>query len=336
MRVLLPFLLVGCATAGREMPFVGDDEPTPDADPNKPSELCPNACNDNDACTTDTCEATGCKHEGPHGMQMFAFTGSLQTWVVPTCVTKVRITAAGAQGGPAQTTVGGMGATMEGDFTVAPAESVSILVGGQGLAYNPNPPVQVYAQRGGTGGGGTFVVKGTTLMVIAGGGGGASGRDTVGTAPGGPGQTSTTGQTGGASTTAAATAGGINGGGGTTPSNPNGFHCGTGGGGYSGNGVGASNGDSSYGTPNQPGIAFVSGGAGGAAGSVGRAGGFGGGGAAGATGGGGGGYSGGGAGPLSPAAGAHGGGGGGSINSGTNPTNTAGNNPGNGSVKIVW
>jgi hypothetical protein len=335
MRAVSLFvLLLGCAEASIDGPSSGDDtQPQPDADPSKPSELCPNACDDNDTCTTDTCEATGCKHERTQsGMQMFAFTGSMQMFAVPMCVVSIRVTAAGAQGGNAQVTTGGMGATLAGDFTVAPNESIAILVGGQGAPFNPNPPTSIYAQRGGTGGGGTFVVKGTTILVIAGGGGGASGNNGIGNGNGGPGQVTAAAQPGGPPDNYA---GGVNGGGGTTTSNPNGFHGGTGGGGYSGNGIGVTNGNTSnFGSPNAPGTAFLAGGAGGVGGSAGRNGGYGGAGAAGATGGGGGGYSGGGAGPLSPTA--HAGGGGGSLNNGANPVDTAGSNPGHGYVTIEW
>ncbi len=290
-----------------------------------------NTCDDMNTCTTDTCDmTTGCKHDLPHGSMMFTAVGSIVPFTVPTCVTSLHIIAAGAQGGNAETTAGGMGATMEGDFTVVPGTVLNILVGLKGMDYNPNPPVSIYGQRGGTGGGGTFVVAGTTVLVVAGGGGGASGISGTGVAPGGPGQTTTAGQSspGGGS-------GGTNGGGGGTISNSGGFHVGTGGGGYSGNGIGASDGDTSrFGTANQPGVAYINGGAGGVGGSQGRSGGFGGGGAAGASGGGGGGYSGGGAGSLTGTTLA--GGGGGSINNGTNPVNTSGNHAGDGQVTITW
>ncbi|MBV8762841.1 MAG: hypothetical protein JO257_36490, partial [Deltaproteobacteria bacterium] len=246
-----------------------------------------NTCDDSNACTVDSCDMVmGCKHDLPHGTMTFNATGAMQTFSVPTCVTSLHIVASGAQGGNAEGGAGGLGATATGDFTVTPGQAVSILVGGRGVDYNANPPTSIYAQRGGTGGGGTFVVAGTTILEIAGGGGGASGRSGVGVGNGGPGQTTTAGQT----PPGTAGAGGANGGGGGTISNANGFHVGTGGGGYSGNGIGASDGSvSSYGTANEPGTAFVNGGAGGVGGSVGRSGGFGGGGAAGATGGGGGG-----------------------------------------------
>lgn len=290
-----------------------------------------NTCDDMNACTTDTCDmTTGCKHDLPHGSMMFAATGSIVPFTVPTCVTSLHVLAAGAQGGNAETTTGGFGATMEGDFTVTSGTVISILVGAKGTDYNPNVPTYPKSQRGGTGGGGTFVVAGSTVLVVAGGGGGASGASGEGVANGGPGQTTTAGQSSPGGGT-----GGTNGGGGGTFSNAGGYQPGTGGGGYSGNGVGASVGDTSrFGTANQPGIAFVNGGAGGVGGSQGRNGGFGGGGAAGGTGGGGGGYSGGGAGSFSGTTVA--GGGGGSINNGANPVNTGGNHAGDGQVVITW
>ncbi|HSN26161.1 MAG TPA: hypothetical protein VLT45_07740, partial [Kofleriaceae bacterium] len=315
----------------------------PDAAPDAAPLCTQNDCDDQNMCTIDTCVPstgcmhatntcdmmTGCKHDLPHGSMVFMAVGSIVPFTVPTCVTSLHVVAAGAQGGNAQTTTGGMGETMEGDFAVVPGTVLDVLVGLKGTDYNPNPAVSQYAQRGGTGGGGTFVVAGTTVLVVAGGGGGASGLNGVGVAPGGPGQTTVAGQSSPGGGT-----GGTNGGGGGTISNAGGFQVGTGGGGYSGNGIGASDGDSSYGTPNQPGTAYINGGAGGVGGSQGRNGGFGGGGAAGATGGGGGGYSGGGAGSLTGTTLA--GGGGGSINNGTNPVNTSGNHAGDGQVTITW
>jgi hypothetical protein len=295
------------------------------------------SCDDHDACTTDGCDpASGCTHApvGGHGMQTLDFTGGMQAFVVPTCVTLLHVTAAGAQGGTSTAAVGGLGATLSGDFIVVPGDMLNVLVGGQGLAAT-----DTRAQRGGAGGGGSFVLIGANILVIAGGGGGAHGGD-FGQAPGGPGQTATAGQIGGAPTPTNQEGnkpGGTNGGGGTSMINATGYQGGTGGGGYSGDGVGVTQGDAQFGTPNNPGKAYVNGGAGGIGGSAGRSGGYGGGGAAGFTGGGGGGYSGGGAGAsISTGTQDHSGGGGGSINNGTNQNNAAGNRAGNGQVVITW
>jgi hypothetical protein len=263
----------------------------------------------------------------PTGTTTFSYTGGLQTFTVPGCVTSVTIDARGAQGGDggALGGVGGRGARAQGTFAVAGGSQLTILVGGRGLAgTDPGE------QAGGTGGGGSFVVNASGQpMIIAGGGGGAMGRSGL-VVDGGPGQAGTAGaagQTNGG-------AGGVNGNGGATWPWL-GWHSGTGGGGFLTNGVNDSNGNPSYGTINQSGRAYVNGGAGGLGGSLGRNGGYGGGGSAGFTGGGGGGYSGGGSG-THDAPGNPNGGGGGSYNSGTSPTNTAGFNTGNGAVIISW
>jgi len=292
------------------------------------------SCNDNDVCTTDTCAPlTGCAHtHDTHGMMTFEYTGSMQSFAVPMCVTSIHVVAAGAAGGaaPGAARPGGLGATLAGDFVATPGQMLTILVGGAGIdALTSND------QRGGSGGGGTFVTQGATILVVAGGGGGAHGNGSFGSGPGGPGQITTNGQPGGAPDNEPA---GTNGTGGTTLNCSGCYQGGTGGGGYLGDGINNSNGNvSSYGTVNTPGRAFMNGGAGGTGGSSGRNGGFGGGGAAGFTGGGGGGYSGGGAGG-SPASGTvdHSGGGGGSINTGTMPVNVSGNHVGNGQVTITW
>ncbi|WHZ04199.1 hypothetical protein QNH48_05970 [Neobacillus sp. YX16] len=205
--------------------------------------------------------------------QTFTFTGEIQTTTVPTGATTARIQAIGAQGGNEENnnTVGGLGASVQGEFGVTPGESLAVLVGGMGGT-----------DFGGGGGGGSFVWRGTvpgdlnasSLLVAAGGGGGAgsnffslgnNGADasiafitTIG--PGTP------------ANPAGGTVGlnGTGGGGGTT------VQFGAGGGGA---GVFASGGTSNGGG----GQAINSGGAGGAAGGNGGPGGFGGGGGGGGS-----------------------------------------------------
>jgi hypothetical protein len=260
------------------------------------------------------------------GTMTLSYTGTLQVAAIPSCAGTVTIEAWGAEGGGGlSNVVGGKGAYIAGSFTTIRNTSLTVLVGGKGIAGTNDQD-----QAGGTGGGGTFVVDAqNTPLVIAGGGGGGMGRYNI-LANGGPGQTTTSGQAGALN----GGAGGTNGGGGATwPWS--GWHSGTGGGGFNTNGSAASNGASTYGTINGPGIAFVNGGAGGTAGSLGRAGGFGGGGAAGFTGGGGGGYSGGGSG-THDAPQTYNGGGGGSFNAGTSPLAQSGVNTGNGRVVISW
>jgi hypothetical protein len=255
----------------------------------------------------------------------FSYTGNLQYYTVPSGVTTIQIEAWGAQGGGGlQNVVGGLGAYASGDFTVTPGQVITILVGGQGIDGTDDGE-----QAGGSGGGGSFVADAmNSPMLVAGGGGGAMGRAGL-PVNGGPGQITTNGQDGALNGGAGGTAGD---GGNTWPWT--GWHSGTGGGGFLTDCPQPSNGNTSFGTINGPGIAFVNGGAGGFAGSMGRPGGFGGGGAAGFTGGGGGGYSGGGSGTHdSPQT--YNGGGGGSYNSGTNQTMTEGVRSGNGEIVIT-
>lgn len=288
----------------------------------------------------DTVDAIDAPPDGPPctpapaGMQTFDVTGTIVTFVVPTCG-PLRIEAWGAQGGAGfQTHIGGKGAHVAGTFTLPVGETLKILVGGEGIAG-----INSSSQRSGSGGGGTFVVEGTqTPLVIAGGGGGATGGG-FSVADGGPGQAGTAGQAGdGTVGGVQGGAGGIDGNGGTTfqitnPS-PGAYQQATAGGGLLTDGMGSSNGGANNGTPNGAGIAFVNGGAGGAGGSQGRDGGFGGGGSTGFTGGGGGGYSGGGNGGGNITT--YAGGGGGSFADGTANVAEAGINAGNGRVTISW
>lgn len=289
---------------------------------------------DGDGGRDDATDATACT-PAPSGMMMFAFTGAITTFTVPTCG-PIRIEAWGAQGGNGfATNIGGKGAHVAGTFTLAKGTPLAILVGGQGLAGTNGT-----SQRGGTGGGGSFVVQGVqTPLVIAGGGGGAAGGNFQ-LADGGPGQATTSGQDGNGVTGDGTMggAGGTAGMGGTTFQHVNPsvgtYQQSTAGGGLLTDATASSNGGAGNGTPNGPGKAFVNGGAGGLGGSAGRNGGFGGGGASGYSGGGGGGYSGGGnaAGQVTTYAG----GGGGSFGGGTTPVLEAGINTGNGRVTITW
>jgi len=269
----------------------------------------------------------------PMSPQTFVFSGSVEMFTIPMCVQSITVEAFGAAGGDGVVVggVGGQGARVRGTFDVVPGDMLTILVGGRGV--DGVPFAMTNGQGGGTGGGGTFVLLAGNPAVIAGGGGGASSNDNpmaTSFTPGGAGSITEDGLPGGGVTPGA---GGTMGGGGTSGSNSMGFHVGTAGGGFSGDGIGASDGIGVYGTPNQPGQSFLNGGAGGAGGAQGRSGGIGGGGAAGFTGGGGGGYSGGGSSSLG---GTYGGGGGGSFNAGTDPDAEAGVREGDGEVVISW
>ena len=239
--------------------------------------------------------------------------GTLQTFTVPD-TGNYSIEAWGAQGGTATGSAsGGLGARMYGEFSLVAGQTVTILVGQQGIGGN-NSQNSHYS---GGGGGGTFVTVSphnttASICVVAGGGGGgykyySSQSSGIG---GTTAQTGTSGQ------------GSQSGGGG-------------------GSGGNASNGGSSAGFQGNGLVApaasaYVNGGAGGlmrtAWGAMGLVGGYGGGGGAGLPSGGGGGYSGGGGGTWS-SSGA--GGGGGSYNNGVNQSNTSAVRSGHGLVEIL-
>lgn len=114
----------------------------------------------------------------------FDYTGAIQTWTVPSGVTKIFVDVAGAQGGSAGTNIAGKGGKISGILTVIPGDILQITVGGQ-----PTTNIAVY---GFGGNGGRSTAYGTTAraggglsaistsapitqvnaLVIAGGGGG--------------------------------------------------------------------------------------------------------------------------------------------------------------------
>lgn len=249
----------------------------------------------------------------------YSYTGTIATYTVPVGVTRVSITAKGAQGGNTTAHTGGQGAIMTGTFTVTPLHVFKIIAGGQ--------TTSTFNYAGG-GGGGSFVwdfTAGNVLLVAAGGGGGggwaANGQNAVTALDG-------TNGGGGALYGGAGTAGG----GGITPTYARRAAGGTGWLSSGAPGIYACTNATGGATP-------LTGGAGGSFGgniSYDGNGGFGGGGGAqgGCTtgyGGGGGGYSGGGGGSA-PAL--TGGGGGGSFNGGAPQANSVGN-IGNGVVTIT-
>lgn len=102
----------------------------------------------------------------------FTYTDQIQTWNVPACVTRVRITAAGASGGDVNDNPGGSGAIVAGDFAVTPGETLSLIAAQKGEDGSAS----------GGGGGASFVARTSagfsgfladSLLLIAGGGGGA-------------------------------------------------------------------------------------------------------------------------------------------------------------------
>lgn len=249
-------------------------------------------------------------------------TGTVQQFVVSGCVTSIDIDAYGAQGG---NTNGGLGARIQGSFSVVAGDTIFVLVGQQGTVNVCGGPA---ASSGG--GGGSFIWKSNgpsrTLLVAAGGGGGGNTNWSGGCVIGIDASITNNGTQGNGVTSAVGGTGG-NGGSGVAPSG-----TGSGGAGWLTNG-----GNSTYGTGCTGGLTYplFTGGAGSTTfGSFGEGdGGYGGGGGAVCGNGGGGGYSGGGGGEGNTCR--AGGGGGGSYNIGTSQTNTAASRLGNGIVYIT-
>ncbi|HRK27875.1 MAG TPA: HYR domain-containing protein [Chitinophagales bacterium] len=126
----------------------------------------------------------------PPGSQTFNFTGSVQTFTVPTGVTSINVDARGAQGGfgsPA-THRGGFGGRAVGTIAVTPGQVLQIYVGGVGAnangstaaagGYNGGGNGAVWAGNyGGGGGGGASDIRvspyaAANRLAVAGGGGG--------------------------------------------------------------------------------------------------------------------------------------------------------------------
>ncbi|HTU70890.1 MAG TPA: hypothetical protein VMF11_11290 [Candidatus Baltobacteraceae bacterium] len=283
-------------------------------------------------CTATLSDGAGQSQAASLAYTSFVYTGASQSITLPSGVTNVTITAAGAQGGTACvcSTGGSPGAGGEGGSVTATlavtAGMLDVLVGGaggtsssgsgaaggyNGGAVGGSATGSVEAEGGGGGGGGaSSVTEGSTQLVVAGGGGGGGIGDPGCTDGGGNGgyPDGTAGQTPG--DLCATAAGG--GGGGT----------------QSAGGGGGQNG----------------GGGGGARGSAGSAGAGGAGGTADSAnlvvggGGGGGGYYGGGGGGGGITEGSAGGGAGSSfyISTATNVTTQSGTQSGNGYVIITW
>lgn len=190
---------------------------------------------------------------------LFTYTGSAQTWTVPTGVTSIIIECWGAQGGIGGGSEGGRGGYAKGTLAVTPGETLNIYVGQMGGTYTTGGwngggnGSYSGGYSGGKGGGATDVRKGGTALsnrVIVGGGGGGAGYNTGYTYQGvGGGLTGTDGYADrnssssyygyyglGGTQTAGGTSGGTLGqGGGASGST----YTGGGGGGYYGGGGGA-------------------------------------------------------------------------------------------------
>jgi hypothetical protein len=134
----------------------------------------------------------------PPGSQDFTYTGSVQTFTVPACVSQVTIEAWGAQGGTGVVShwgVGGNGGYSIGTATVTPGSTLYVYVGQQGfqsatlVAFNGGGSGNLNTSSQGngyTGGGASHVatVSGTlnslsgnipSVLIVAGGGGGCAG-----------------------------------------------------------------------------------------------------------------------------------------------------------------
>ncbi len=61
--------------------------------------------------------------------QTYSYTGSIQTFTVPSCVSTVTIEARGAQGGGSNGGGGGLGARMIGTYTTSAGSVLNIVVG---------------------------------------------------------------------------------------------------------------------------------------------------------------------------------------------------------------
>lgn len=161
--------------------------------------------------TSATIPFSGLSNVGPDTVT-FSYTGSMQSWTVPSNVTSVKFDVMGAAGGTgnyAGATAPGKGGRIEGILSVAPGSSMNIFVGGQGEngsmlgaagGYNGGGDAFFYYFGcGGAGGGASDIrIGGTSLAdrkVVAGGGGGDGSDDNITALAGGAGG----GLTGGAS-----------------------------------------------------------------------------------------------------------------------------------------
>jgi hypothetical protein len=210
---------------------------------------------------TDSVTVSSC----PSGIDTFLYTGSMQTFTVPSCVTSVNIKVWGAQGGSSFYNTngnfidGGLGGYAEGDLAVTGGQTLYVAVGRKG-SPNTTPSagwnggacagnISTSGYGGGGGDGSDVRVGGQTFsdrVIVAGGGGGAWTNTSFPVGSGGVGGGTTGGnwaasQANGGTQTAGGVIGGgswnFNGGfgyGGTYSSTPWPSGCGNGGGGGGG------------------------------------------------------------------------------------------------------
>jgi hypothetical protein len=130
--------------------------------------------------STPSCLPVTLIGSGGEPSQTFSYSGSIQTFVVPNCVSEITIEAWGAQGGTRGSGIGGLGARVRGDFAVTPGQTLKVVAGEQ-------PNVVCCGSSGAGGGGGSFVwIDGQTTepLIAAGGGGGGDATDPENGGPG--------------------------------------------------------------------------------------------------------------------------------------------------------
>ncbi len=121
-----------------------------------------------------------------HGSQVFTYTGSNQTWAVPTCITTCTVQCWGAGGGggsydPGYYNSGGSGGYVSGTLNVTTYEgtNLTIIVGqggvvfGTSTSYGGGGAVSNSNYYASSGGGMSAITSGGTYLVVAGGAGGA-------------------------------------------------------------------------------------------------------------------------------------------------------------------
>ena len=123
----------------------------------------------------------------PSGSQSFAYTGLVESFTVPECVTAITVDAHGAQGGNGTYYTGGLGGRVQATLTVVPSTSLSIRVGGMGggpcpaggmPGFNGGGQGSCHANSDSAAGGGATDLRMTPFalgnrIVVAGAGGGA-------------------------------------------------------------------------------------------------------------------------------------------------------------------
>ena len=112
---------------------------------------------------------------------IYSYTGALQIFTVPACVTSITIEALGGQG--TSSTTGGLGGRAIATYTVTPGDILNIYVGGKGIGATGG---WNGGASGGSGGGGASDIRVTPYalanrIIVAGGGGGDTGGAGVGT-----------------------------------------------------------------------------------------------------------------------------------------------------------